>query len=130
MKNNKTSNLTKNIRPRKEKRFFSEDARKSIVALIDSGQISRAQASRKYQVSKTSIHNWIVKYSKNYQPPLIKVVEHESDSKKNKELEAELSAAYEKLGRLQAQNMYLEEVIKLANEQLEIDLKKNCEKQS
>ena len=56
---------------------------------------------------------------------MVKVVEHQSDSEKNKQLSAELSKTYELLGRLQAENALLQQIIEQASEHYEIDLKKN-----
>jgi len=123
MKNQKTFNTQSNVKPRKEKRYFSEEARKSIVQEIDDG-LSKAEAARKYKVSQTAIYNWIRCYSDKYRTALITVVEHQSDSQKNKILEAELSKAYESLGRTQTENMLLQKVIELAGEHFELDLKK------
>ena len=55
---------------------------------------------------------------------LKKVVEHQSDSVKNKQLQVELKQAYELLGQLQAKNMLLEKIIDLADQAYEVDLKK------
>ena len=126
MKNQKSKKSQRKIQPRKEKRYFSEDARKAIVDEIENG-LSIAEAHRKYKVSKVSIHKWIRKYSDKYSPPLVTVVEHESDSQKNKILTSELSQVYESLGRSQAENMLLQKIIELAGEHFEIDLKKNFE---
>jgi len=84
MSKNKSSNYTSKVGPRSKHRYFSETARKAIVSEIDKG-LSKAEASRKYEVSQTAIYTWIRKYSKHYQATLKVRVEHESDSEKNKE---------------------------------------------
>jgi len=109
---------------RKERRYFSEAARKAIIQEIEEEGLSKLEASRKYEVSPTAIYKWIRKYSKTYSPRLNKVVEHQSDSSKNKILEAELKATYELLGQVQAKNMLLEKIIELANESYQTDIKK------
>lgn len=127
MKNQKKSKSQK-VKPRKEERYFSEAARKAIVQEIDNG-LSKAEASRKYKVSQNSVYKWYRIYSDNYRAPLVTVVEHESDSQRNKVLEVEISKAYESLGRTQTENMLLHKIIELASEHFEIDLKKTFEKQ-
>jgi len=82
MKKSNTSKSKFAAKRQEEKRFFSEAARKAIISEVDDG-LSIAEASRKYEVSKTSIHNWRIKYSKTYLSPLKKVVEHQSDSQRN-----------------------------------------------
>ncbi len=129
MKKQKTLKSKYAISPRKEKRFFSEAARKSIVAEIEAEHISKAEASRKYQVSQASIYKWIRKYSASYHPALVTIIEHKSDSNKNKALQAELSDTYEQLGRLQVENMLLQKIIELAGAHFATDLKKNFAKQ-
>ncbi len=126
-KDNYSNHLSK-IKTRNKHRYFSETARKSIVSEIDEG-LSKAEAGRKYQVSQTTIYNWLRKYSKHYTATLKVRVEHESDSEKNKVLKSELSKAYEALGRSQAENLLLHKILELASEHFEMDLKKNFENQ-
>jgi transposase-like protein len=109
---------------RGERRYFSEEARRTIVKEIEDG-LSKAEASRKYEVSLPAIHKWIQKYSVHYQACLVKVVEHLSESNKVKKLEAELERAYAMLGRTKASMIFLEMIIEKANEGLGVDLKKN-----
>ena len=112
---------------RKEQRYFSEAARKAIVKEIEEG-LGKAEASRKYEVSVSAIYKWLKKYSKSYSPLLRKVVEHQSDSEKNKLLEVKLKETYELMGQLQAKNMLLEKIIELADESYQTDLKKTFAK--
>lgn len=83
MKNQKISKSQSKVKPRKEMRYFSEEARKIIVQEIDDG-LSKAEAARKYKVSQTSIYKWVRLYSDKYRASLITVIEHQSDSKKTK----------------------------------------------
>ena len=107
----------------KERRFFSEAARKAIIAEVDAG-LTIAEASRKYEVNRRTVHEWRTKYSPNYSPTLVTIVEHESDSERNKKLEAELAELYQSLGKLQASKMLLEKIIDLADQHYQTDLKK------
>lgn len=109
---------------KRERRYFSEAARKSIVEEIDNG-LGKAEASRKYEVSEGSIYKWVAKYSKHYRSLLVKVVEHASDSNKVKKLEAELQQTYALLGRAKAECLLLETIIEKADEAQGIDLKKS-----
>jgi len=110
---------------RRKRRYFSESARRAIVKEIELNDLSKAEAARKYNVSTRSIFKWISQYSDRYKLPLIQVVEHQSDSEKNKILQAELSKTYELLGRLQAENSLLNQIVEQASEHYEIDIKKN-----
>lgn len=117
------------VAPRKERRYFSESARKSIVDEIDRG-MSKSEAARKYAVSQTAIYKWIEKYSRTYSPSLVKVVEHKSESDQTKRLKTELNSVYALLGRSQAENTFLNTVIELASGHYETDLKKNFDTKS
>lgn len=108
----------------RERRYFSEAARRSIVEEIDNG-LSKAEASRKYEVSQSAIYGWMNKYSKLHQTMLVKVVEHASDSNRVKKLEAELEQVYGLLGRAKAEFLLLQSVVEKADESLGTDLKKN-----
>lgn len=122
---NEQSDKTKNLQtPQRERRYFSEAARRSIVSEIEQG-LSKAEASRRYGVSQSSIYIWITKYSLHYRKTILTVAEHESDSIRLKRTEAKLKEAYEHLGRERAKNMFLEELIDTAQEALGVDLKKN-----
>ena len=127
MQKSKPSNFRGDSKERKERRYFSKEARKSIVKEIDAG-LGKREASRKYKVSVSAIYKWLHKYSETFQSSLITIVEHQSDSQRNKVLEKELSEAYQMLGRLQAEKMLLDKIIDLADQHFETDLKKSFAK--
>jgi hypothetical protein len=108
----------------RERRYFSESARRSIVDEIDRG-LSKSEASRKYHVSETSIYRWVEHYSKKYAPMLVKVIESKSEGSKYKQLSVELEQAYATLGRAKAEIDFLNAVIQKAGEEYAVDLKKN-----
>lgn len=120
--------LKSGVSVQRERRYFSEVARRAIVDEIDNG-LSKAEAARKYEVSQGAIYKWITKYSKRYQSMLVKVVEHASESNKVKKLEAELEQAYAMLGRVKAESMFLQKIIEKADEAYDTDLKKNFDDQ-
>ena len=124
MKNGQVTKSKQDVQIQRERRFFSESARKCIVKGIDDG-LGKSEASRKYEVSESSIYKWIAKYSTQYQPSLVKVVEHASDSNKVKKLEAELQQVYALLGRAKAESMLLQAIIEKADESMGTNLKKN-----
>jgi len=128
MKKGQVTMSKQDVRIQRERRYFSEAARKAIVKEIDEG-LSKAEASRKYEVSQSAIFKWIVKYSTRYQSLLVKVVEHASDSNKVKKLETELQQAYAMLGRAKAESMLLQTIIDIADEELGTDLKKKFDAQ-
>ena len=124
MKDEQSDNAKKALINQRAQRYFSESARRSIVEEIENG-LSKSEAARRYNVSQTSIYNWVVKYSKYYEKRLKTVVEHESDSVRLRRLEVELKEVYERLGRERAKSMFFEELIGTAEESLGVDLKKS-----
>ena len=106
---------------RRERRYFSESARRSIVEEIENG-LSKSEAARRYSVTETSIYKWIARYSKHYGQQLKQVVEHESDSVRLRHVEAELEQVYALLGRAKAESMVLGRIIEQADEALGTDL--------
>jgi transposase-like protein len=126
MKKDKGTTLKETGYVSRDRRYFSESARKAIVEEIDNG-LSKSEAARKYGVSPTSIYNWLALYSKHYKTALVTVVEHASDSNKVKRLEAELEQVYALLGRSKAENLLLNKVIEKADESLGTELKKNLD---
>lgn len=124
MKKGQVTKLKSEVRPTRARRYFSESARRLIVQEIDDG-LSKAEASRKYEVSHASIYKWYALYSKHYKATLVTVVEHVSDSLRVKKLEAELEQTYAILGRAKAENMLMHKMIEKADEAMGIDIKKN-----
>ena len=124
MKKGQVTKLKNEVRVARERRYFSESARRLIVQEIDDG-LSKAEAGRKYGVTQTTIYKWYALYSKHYKAVLVTVVEHVSDSIRVKKLEAELEQTYAILGRAKAENMLLHKVIEKADEAMGTDIKKN-----
>ena len=124
MKKGQVTKLKNEVSVARERRYFSESARRLIVQEIDDG-LSKAEAGRKYAVSHATIYKWYALYSKHYKAVLVTVVEHVSDSIRVKKLEAELEQTYAILGRAKAENMLLHKVIAQADEAMGTDIKKN-----
>lgn len=124
MKKEQVTKLKSEVRSTRDRRYFSESARRLVVQEIDDG-LSKAEASRKYEVSHASIYKWYALYSNHYKAALVTVVEHVSDSIRLKKLEAELEQTYAILGRAKAENMLLHKVIEKADEAMGMDIKKN-----
>ena len=118
------TNPVSEVKKQRELRYFSEAVRKAIVEEMDNG-LSKAEASRRYSVSMTTLYKWLSKYSRKYVKSLVKVVEHESESVRSKGLEEELKSVYALLGKSQAEVMFLKGLIEKANEAYGVDMKKN-----
>ena len=83
------------------------------------------ELSKLYGVSEVSIYRWIHQYS-IYNMKGFKVVEEDKSARKKvNELKKQLSEAERIIGQKQIKIDYLEELLELAREEYNIDLKKN-----
>ena len=107
------------------RRSFSEDFKLRLVELYESGQRTVLELVGEYDLSETTIYNWIYKYSE-YNSKSIQVVEmKDSQQSKIKELERKVKELEQAVGRKQMNIDYLEKMIELAKDHYEIDIKKN-----
>jgi transposase len=109
----------------REYRYFSEEARRQIVKEIEEGLYNKAEAARVYKVHPTSIYNWMNKYSLLYQKRMRTVVETESDSKKRKKLEEQVSDLQKLIGQQAVENYFYKELVTFLSERYSFDFKKN-----
>lgn len=114
-----------NLRQLKKHRVYSEAFKKELVNDFESGKFSVAQLERLHGISNVSIYKWIYKYS-TFNEKGYRVVEHKKSSQnKVKELERQVKELQAALGRKQIQIDYLETMMEVAKEELDIDIKKN-----
>lgn len=114
-----------NIKQIRKPRHFTEEFKKTIVHLFESGKFSVSQLSRLYSLSPANIYNWIYKYS-NFNESGIRVIEmKESSINKLKELEKKVKELEQIVGQKQIKIDYLEKMIDIAKDDLDIDIKKN-----
>ena len=112
----------KRLTPR---RLYSEDLKKRIVKLFESGQRTILELSKEYDIGRQTVYNWIYQYSL-YNKKSIQIVEmKDSQQSKIKTLEQQVKTLEAAVGRKQIQIDYLEKMIDLAQEHYGIDLKKN-----
>lgn len=109
----------------RKKRSYSEDFKKKLVEDYESGKFSVYELEKLHGISNASIYSWIYKYS-NINKKGYRVVEmKESSSKKIKELQAKIKELESAVGRKQIEIDYLETMMEVAKEELDIDIKKN-----
>ncbi len=114
-----------NLRKIQKKRIFSEELRKQAVKKYEKGEMTVLELSKHYGVTYQSIYNWIYKYSK-FQKKSIQIVEMSmSSTSKIKVLEAKIKELEHAVGVKQINIDFLEEMINLAKEEYDIDIKKN-----
>lgn len=114
-----------NIRLIKKQRRFSEEFKKAIVHDFENGKFSAPQLAKLHNTSKSLIYGWVYKYSKLNERGQRIVEMKESSTEKLKALEQKIKELERTVGQKQIQIDYLEKMIDLAKEELNIDIKKN-----
>lgn len=113
-----------NVKQIRKHRVYSEDFKKEIVSLFESGKFSVYQLEKLYKINNNSIYKWIYKFS-TFNEKGIRVVEmKQSSANKLKELEQKVQDLERALGQKQIKIDYLEKMIEIAKEEFAIDIKK------
>ncbi len=117
--------MSKNVRLLKSPRKFTEDFKRQVVKEYEQGSMSALQLSKLYGVANTQIYNWIYKFS-IFNEKGSRIVEmKDSQSAKFKEMEQRIKDLEQNVGQKQIMIEYLEKMIDIAKEELNIDIKKN-----
>lgn len=114
-----------NVRSIRKKRQYSEEFKKSIVSDFEKGKFSVVQLERLHGISNALIYNWIYKFSTFNEKGFRVVEKNNSSTKKMKELEARIKELESAVGRKQIKIDYLEKMMDIAKEELDVDIKKN-----
>lgn len=114
-----------NLRSIKKSRKYSDAFKKEIVSLFESGKFSVYQLEKLYSIGNPTIYKWIYKFS-TFNEKGIRVVEmKESSLTKLKELEKKVKELEQIVGQKQIKIDYLEKMIDIAKDELQVDIKKN-----
>jgi transposase-like protein len=108
-------------------RTFSDDFKRGKVLELEQRMSTASEISREYEVSLTSIHRWVKKYSTHYTKGIKTIVETESDTRKLLELQARIAELERIIGQKQVQLDFKEKMIDLAEGFYGIDIKKKFE---
>jgi transposase-like protein len=108
----------------KRRRIFSEEFRKEIVSKVDRGVISISVACREYGMSKTTLYQWLYRYSSKYVKEVRMVIEKVSEENQRKELEVKVRELERLLGQKQVEIEYLKKIIDIGSQEIGYDLKK------
>jgi transposase len=107
-----------------KRRKYSEEFKRELVCLFESGKFSVSQLDRLYGVSFALIYKWIYKYS-NFNEKGYRIIEmKQSSTSRIKELEQKIKDLERLVGQKQIKIDFLEEMIDVAQEELNIDIKK------
>jgi len=114
-----------NLKQIRKIRRYSEEFKKEIVSLFESGKFSVLQLERLYGIDNVLIYRWIYKYSTFNQQGFRIVEMKESSTNKVKELEQKVRELEQAVGQKQIKIDYLEKMMEIAKTELNIDIKKN-----
>ena len=117
--------MRRDVQKLRKRRRYSESFKKRLVLEYEQGQLSVLQLSRLYGIAFQNIYNWIYKYSTFNEKGVRVVEDHESSSEKLKKLERQIRELEGLLGRKQIELDFLDKLIELASEDLQVDIKKN-----
>jgi transposase len=114
-----------NITKIQKRRQFSKDFKRKLVSEFESGKYSVAELGRLHKIQFQVIYNWIYKFS-NFQEQGYRVVEMtESSNNKVKDLELKIRELERVVGQKQLTIDYLNTMMEVAKDELDIDIKKN-----
>ena len=114
-----------NVKLISKQRKYSEEFKKSIVRDFESGKFSVPQLERLHNICNPSIYKWIYKFSKSNEKGQRIVEMKDSSTQKLKALEQKIKELERTVGQKQIQIDYLEKMIDIAKDELNIDIKKN-----
>jgi len=118
-----------NLKQLRKRIHYSEEFKREIVSIFESGKLSALQIQKLYGVNNVSVYNWIYKFS-TFNEKGFRIVEmKESNVEKMKELELKVRELEQAVGQKQIKIDYLEKMIDIANDELKIDIKKNSSTQ-
>ncbi|MCM4174322.1 transposase [Arenibacter sp. TNZ] len=114
-----------NVRSIRKQRKYSEEFKKRLVSDFEKGKFSVPQLEKLHGVPHATIYRWIYKFS-IFNESGFRVIEmKDSSNKKMTELEARVKELERTVGRKQIMIDYLEKMMEIAKDELDIDIKKN-----
>lgn len=114
-----------NIKLLKKRRKFSDEFKRSVVKDFESGKFSVHQLERLHGIGNPTIYSWIYKFS-NFNEKGYRVIEmKDSAVNKLKALEKKIRELEQAVGQKQIKIDYLEKMMDIAKDELNIDIKKN-----
>lgn len=114
-----------NIKLINKNRKYSEEFKREIVREYESGKFSVPQLEKLHGVNNVSIYRWIYLYSDFNQKGYRVVEKNKSSQEKLQALEKKIKELESALGRKQIKIDYLETMMEVAKDELNIDIKKN-----
>jgi transposase len=116
--------MQKKVRAIRKCRVYSEPYRRELVRLFEQGKFSVRQLGKLYGVDISLIYRWIYKYSQFNEPGYRVVEMKQSSTAKLKAMEQKIKDLEKIIGQKQIKIDFLEEMIDVAKDELQIDIKK------
>jgi transposase len=114
-----------NLKVLRKQLRYSDEFKREIVSAYETGTYSVLQLEKLYGVKNVTIYKWIHKFS-TFNEKGFRVIEmKESSIYKLKQLEQKIKELEQIVGQKQIKIDYLEKMIDIAKEDLNIDVKKN-----
>jgi transposase len=120
MKNN--AQFKSSTQERRYRRFSKEWKEKKVKEIIE-GRASPSEICKAYELSRTSIYNWLDLYS-GKQKPERTIVESKSDTTKILAMQKRIAELERTLGQKQILIEFKDKMIELAEETYKVDIKK------
>ena len=108
-------------------RNFSEQFKRDKVKDLVEKRISIRQLCDLWQIGRTTVYNWLYKYSPHHSSGTKMVVQMESEAHKTLQLLQRVAELERIVGQKQLEIDFLNKLMELATEELGYDLKKNTE---
>lgn len=105
-------------------RYFSEELKKRIVKNLENNITSVSEISREYEVSRTSLYNWIYQYSSYAKRGERVIVESQSETNKVTALKERIKELEQIIGQKQLLIDFKDKMIEIAEEEYKVDIKK------
>lgn len=114
-----------NYRKLRKRRHFSEQIKRQAVADFRSGKHTARELADLYHCCYQTIYTWIYKYSPADSPSITVVEMSKSTGQKVKDLQKKIADLERLVGQKQIKVDFLEKMIELAEDEYDLDLKKN-----
>jgi len=112
------------IKEIRKKRCYAIEFKRELVRLFEQGKFSVLQLNKLYGVSSQLIYLWVYKYSQFNEKGYRIIEMKKSSTSKISELEQKVKDLERLVGQKQIKIDFLEEMINVAKDELNIDIKK------
>ncbi len=113
----------------RQRRIFSEAYKRQKVQRIVEKKIAIKNIVEHYGVTRMTVYRWLYRYSPHHQKGTNQVVQMESEESRTKQLLAQVAELERAIGQKQLYIDYLEKLIAISSEEIEVDLKKSFARQ-